>query len=235
MKINKIEIDGREIIFREDTTDLNCLLEVLDKKVYQHRGFNLFVEEGEHWLDLGGNIGAFAVFAKRNGATCESYEPIKENFEILQKNIKTLGEGFSCFEHAVTNSHDEYLDMFSGNKESDRYRFTIKKRGEKYFKGSFKNKHASIFENRKFDGVKIDIETSEFGLLDDRLIPNCNKLIMEYHISKDSDFNNFDRRMNYLREIFDEVYYMESLDKFPRDKKYPGSFDRMIYCKNYAR
>ena len=77
----------------------------------------------------------------------------------------------------------------------------------------------------------MDIESSEFGILDDKLIPNCEKLVIEYHITKDRDFNNFDRRMDYLRSIFEIVHYMPSLDRFNRNDKYPGSFDRLVYCE----
>lgn len=228
MKLNKTE---NGIFYRENTTDLNCIREVMTKNVYEHKKLGFFIKKGENWLDLGGNIGAFGLFCDSKGATCTSFEPIEENYNVMKKNYKDK-KGLRCENFSVTNSTESKLSFFKGNKDSDRYRFTTKKKSEKFFEGNFNNVHASIFDGIEFDGVKIDIECSEFGLLDDRLIPKCNKLVMEYHISKDRDFKNFDKRMNYLREIFDMVYYMPSLDRFSRDEKYPGAFDRMIYCMN---
>ena len=90
-----------------------------------------------------------------------------------------------------------------------------------------------ISEIVNFDCIKMDIEGSELDMIDSRLIPDCKKLVLEYHFSNDKSMSNFNKRMNILREKFKTVYYFKSLDNMieNRVEKYPGFFDRMIYCK----
>lgn len=227
--------------YRENTTDLNCIKEVIEEKTYRHTRIGFDIEEGEEWLDLGGNIGAFGMYCFQKGASCVSYEPEEENFEILKYNYSSLRQfkpsiSLKAIKSAVTAFEGSEIEFFNNSrKKSDRYRYTTRKVSTSRSLGRFKNKFIGDIKLPKkgyWDGVKMDIETSEFPMIDNRLIPKCNKLVIEYHISKDKSMSNFHNRMEILRELFDFVYYIPSLDKFDPEGEYPGFFDRVIHCKN---
>src|SRR5262245_12504074 len=78
--------------YRPGTTDENALIEVLVKRAYRRPSIGFDVRAGEHWLDLGANIGAFALYCKARGASAACYEPLADNFAILLKNA----EPFPC-------------------------------------------------------------------------------------------------------------------------------------------
>ena len=217
-----------DIKFREGTTDENVILEVINSRCYRRASIGFDVEDGESWLDLGGNIGAFAVYCEINGATAESYEPDSECYELLSQN-NTQGETFNT---AVSGKKAKKLQFFSSSIEGNKYRGTIleQKRMMKE-NGEVDNLYAGKFKKRKFDGVKMDIEGAEFDILDEWLLPRCNKLCFEYHTSRDQSMKNLKRRVKILRERFHVVNYTPELDKIMALGGNQKSFhDRVIWC-----
>lgn len=75
--------------YRPDTSDLKAITEVVDKHGYERRDFK--IEPGEHWLDLGANVGAFTVYAAMKGAQVTAFEPDPDNYELLVKNANWNG------------------------------------------------------------------------------------------------------------------------------------------------
>lgn len=229
--LDYIEIQNLNCLYRKNTTDLNCLKEVLDQKCYRSVKYDFDVKQGEHWLDLGGNIGAFGLYAMYKGATVDSYEPDTDCYEIMLANYNNNFPQFNsvAINYAITNQKQDNLVFYKGGKDSDRYRTSIIKNTKQSI--TLKNLHASQILETEFSGCKMDIEGAEFGLIDDELIPNCYKLVFEYHLTKDKSMKNFHRRMDILRKHFSEVLYMPSLDRFDKNSQYPGFFDRIITCK----
>jgi hypothetical protein len=77
----------------------------------------------------------------------------------------------------------------------------------------------------------MDIEGSEGGLLDDNLLPNCNKLVLEYHLSRDSSMEALQRRIAYLKRIFVTVKYPAGLDRqMVQGGNQKSFYDRKIWC-----
>jgi FkbM family methyltransferase len=232
-KLDVVEMEGFEIFYRKDTTDLNCLKEVLIQKCYKHTKHNIFVNEGETWLDLGGNMGAFGLYCElRKASNVISFEPDSDNYDLMKLNYENnlKNTKFDIFQAAVTVKKESEIQFFKAYKETDRYRFSTIKNNRPTIK--MPNVCVEELMDMQFDGIKMDIEGSEFDILDQRKLPNCKKLIMEYHITKDKSMRNFHSRMDYLRQIFKRVHYFESLDKFDRNGNYPGFFDRVIFCTN---
>lgn len=224
-------LEEREVFYREGTTDFNCLKEVLIQKHYMHKRLGINVEEGELWLDLGANIGAFALYCLSRGTSGYlGYEPDKENFSVLKRNTDGL-ENYKIVNSAVSNRKEKKIEFFTGKKLTDRYRYSLKPNKTGRSLGKLSNKYGAFLRDQSYDGVKMDIEGAEFGLIDDYMLPSCSKLVLEYHFTKDKDISNFQRRMSILREQFSLVHYAPCLDKFNPSKPYPGFFDQIIYCK----
>lgn len=71
--------------YRLGTSD-EIVISEFEQDQYQMRRL---VREGQHWLDLGANIGLFCLAAAHAGATVEAFEPDPDNFQILIENVMT--------------------------------------------------------------------------------------------------------------------------------------------------
>ena len=221
-------IQGLECYYRPGTSDENVLKEVVEGHCYRRKTANFDVESGESWLDLGANIGAFSLYCQTRGAVADCYEPDTECFSILQLNSGNC----SCFNFAVTSQDSPRIEFYQSKNKSDHYRGTILQRTSMTPAGSVPNLYAKHIR-KTYDGVKMDIEGSEFGLIDEELLPKCDKLVMEYHSSRDSSSSNLKKRLAKLRERFKHVQYPPEFDRRIADKDNSKTFfDRLIFCWN---
>jgi len=220
--------------YRSGTSDQDALEEVIDRHAYARSRFRsgFDVKAGEMWLDLGANIGAFALYCRLKGARAICYEPEPTCFSILEKNA---GEDFILVNKAVTNRTDNILTFYGSKTPTNHYRSTIIPVGRYQKIGQFYNVHASKMKGRnlKYDGIKMDIEGSEFGLIDEWLLPETKKLVMEYHISRDRSWKNLDHRLRIIKKHFEHVKYPKVLDDYIKLK---GDldiwFDQIVFAWN---
>ena len=216
--------------YRPGTTDVNALKEVLVKCAYRQPTVGFDVEAGEHWLDLGANIGAFALYCQSKGATATCYEPLPANFALLQKNVPQ----FECHPTAISNQHASELTFWTSRRPHDHYRGTLLDRGKGYPQVTVKNTHASALMGRTFDGLKLDIEGAEFGLIDEWLLPKARKLVLEFHTSRDSSIENLVRRIGILRQHYQHIHYCPELARLIERGTGTGKtfYDRIVFCWN---
>jgi FkbM family methyltransferase len=232
--------EGIRVFYRPDTSDERVLKEVIDKRCYRRPSVGFEIETGEKWLDLGANIGAFAVYCRIQGATAVCYEPEPVCFSVLLKNAPE----FKCYNTAITNSRDRSLEFWMSKDQTNCYRGSCipskAKNSRKLLPDKISNLYGGILRKQSYDGVKLDIEGSEGGLIDDWLLPKTQKLCLEYHLSRDPDLRKLDRRLKILRQRFHIVSYNPELDRLVGSgKRYGKSWnDRVIWCcdpKNKAR
>jgi hypothetical protein len=93
MSLSKVHIGYRglnmDMFIRKGTTDEKVIIEVFKTNVYEKPKVGFYIEAGDRWLDLGGNIGTFSMLAlARNGAKVVTYEPEPENMSLLKKNLE---------------------------------------------------------------------------------------------------------------------------------------------------
>jgi FkbM family methyltransferase len=221
---------GIHAYYRPDSSDERIFTEVIEVRIYRRKKIDFDVERGERWLDLGANIGAFALYCKIRGAVAECYEPDSDNFEILRHNVPE----FKCHRTAVTVHHAAKIPFYQGRALHNYSRATaFPSPGlQPHPELMLANIHASALTNQEFDGVKMDIEGAEFGILDANLLPKCRKLVMEYHSSRDASADNLKRRLEYLQSKFPIVSYPPEFDRIisagVATKTY---FDRMIFAR----
>jgi FkbM family methyltransferase len=220
----------RQVHYRVGTSDESVLAECLEKHVYRRLNLCFDVERGEHWLDLGANIGAFAVYCQLRSASVVCFEPDSSNLELLRLNAPEA----DIYASAVTNQKAAKLLFKKGKSATDFSRATIL--GEnlpEHPEGELWNTHGAFLKEIECDGCKMDIEGSEFGLIDEELLPNCRKLVMEYHILRDhGNLLNFARRMQILHKHFAHVHYAPSVLNGAVEGKYQGRFDVPVFAWN---
>lgn len=222
-----MEFNGVKFYGREGTTDYNVMKEVFSG-VYRKVSLDFDVRTGETWLDLGANIGAFAMYAIRQGAkSLMCWEPEPETFALLQKNVPIK----FCFNKAVSASKEPWLEFFGGSKGKFSRGSLIYKRSLVSV-GRVRNYWAGNLRKLTFDGVKMDIEGAEGPIIDQWLLPRCDKLVLEYHTSRDDSLPNLLRRVNLLRDHFRQVHippeYQRAIDS--KAKQFKSFFDRNIFC-----
>jgi FkbM family methyltransferase len=216
--------------YRPGTSDEKVLTEVVDRHCYRRSRIGFDVEAGETWLDLGANIGAFAVYCRTRGASSLGWEPDPFCHEILRKNIDPM---WSTVNSAITNRKEPWLQFYKGRRESDHYRGTAIPTKSMPKSEVVNNCHGSCLRNFTFDGVKMDVEGSEGGLIDEWLIAECRKLVIEYHTSRDPSVANLRKRLLMLRSKFDHVKYPAEYDRIiSAGVDVKTFYDRQIFCWN---
>jgi hypothetical protein len=78
------EIKGIKFYHREGMSDLKTFEEVIGKETYLKKGLTIL--PNEHWMDCGGNVGAFTLLACSKGAKVTVYEPDPFNCDMIKKN-----------------------------------------------------------------------------------------------------------------------------------------------------
>lgn len=218
--------------YRPESSDERALKEVIEAHVYRRVRADFDVQPGEHWLDLGANIGAFALYCAQRGATAECYEPDDACFEVLQKNVGKR-KGFVLHKAVVTASKERTMTLYSSPKAGEFYRNTTFARHGYNTPRQVKNVYAAGLFKRKFSGVKMDIEGGEGPLLDAGLVPRCDKLCMEYHTSVDSSIAVYVKRMKLLRQRFAHLQCAEHEMLKAKERgltHYKPFLDRMLFA-----
>lgn len=233
------DLDGRPLDIayrigtRESGSDLDAIQEVIERRCYRRAKIGFDVEQGEHWLDLGANIGAFAMYCRLRGATATSFEPDPECFTLLKKNTP---RSWSKFNAAVSASTKRKLQFYSSPNPDNRYRGTVADQPparyvlEREVENTWAGDLAGPWSPKTFDGIKMDIEGAEGPIIDKELLPPCKKLVMEYHTSRDPSAENLLRRLGILRNYFNYVKYPKIYDGMIMERKPAPRYDQLIFC-----
>jgi FkbM family methyltransferase len=157
------------------------LNELFRDHVYDVQGFDW--SRCRYALDLGANVGAFALYVARRAPTAKIYcfEPEPDNFELLRRNVKLNALNAEIFPFAVADRcGDAALEM----RESTSHRLGSSGVSVQCvdLAGVFR-----LTGVDHFDYSKIDIEGAEVGLLATATKDDLHKLgavTIEWHDSE---------------------------------------------------
>ena len=185
MKILKEEINGIKFFHREGMSDLKTFKEVIGDKTYLKKGMTR--QDGESWMDCGGNVGAFTLLACSKGAKVTVYEPDPFNCEMIEKNLKLNGFKANIKQAALVHNEVKELILFIGNNGNVWRNSIVKKWNNKGVKVKCLNFDK---EAKKFDCCKIDIEGAEMLILENTK-KVFKKLVYEWSFDIDSSLPRF--------------------------------------------
>jgi len=170
-----------KIKLRVGSSDKFAVWEVFGSKVYPINS----LKQTSVLIDIGAHIGTFSIYAasKQPTSTIYSFEPDKDNFEVLQENIRI---------NNFNNIKSENIAV------SDLTRKKIYYKGENGAMNSFYNKDYKkpiqidcigiveiINQIGDIDYFKMDCEGAEYEILqaisDNNLFPHVKYFVMEYH------------------------------------------------------
>jgi len=116
LKLFEFEYEGRTLEFWDDKDSATCLF--VCHEVFGIDGYGLTKIElspDDVVLDVGANVGIFATAVHRRfGCKVICFEPVPQNFECLQRNIRLNGcdpDAFTLVNAAVTDREGESMPM----------------------------------------------------------------------------------------------------------------------------
>ncbi len=158
----KIKVDSKYFFIRLLSGDISTLRQVFLEEAYEKK-----IKASGFVIDAGGHIGSFAIKASDNATSVISFEPIKENYDILCENIR-LNKLNSVCALNVGLADTEGLKNFDFDSSSISTSTSSFKRGKKNINmvlvttiDSYCNKN----KIKEIDFIKLDVEGGELEVL----------------------------------------------------------------------
>ena len=235
---------------RPNTTDSKVIDEVINRNTYRKPKIGFLIKPGQTWLDLGGNIGTFAVLALVLGADkVICYEPEIDNFNLLKTNLdlnsKIIEDNFIFSEAKNLNKlpgcryvvYNQAVGTTVGQQELylcqgtyNKYRHSlIKRRGRKTVPVEVITLSQVRAIHPEINAIKIDIEGAEIAILeayDDWT--GIDQLVFEYSFDVDSSIPRFMAIIHKLEKAFPIVHYLKVNPDELHYKHFPAA--TMVYC-----
>lgn len=183
--MRQTEHNGIKFFYRDDTSDLKTFEEVVVRDVYQKKGNK--IQNDEHWIDCGGNVGAFTVLACSKGAKVTVYEPDPFNCKMIEKNLKLNGFDAEIVCAGLVHNDAKRANLYVGNNGNVWRNSMFKNWNGKGLKVDCVN-----FDEVVPEGVcvKMDIEGAEMPILETTKL-KFKKLIFEWSFDIDPSLPRF--------------------------------------------
>lgn len=208
--------------------DVAVCEEVLVRQTYMKPKLGFLVKPHSVWLDVGANIGAFAVWASlKRAAEVVTYEPCAENFALVCKNTEMNRVAGKNHKMAV-GFGDAQIDV-TYNPDTPARSGALTKKGitETVEQVDFNR----IVEELQPNGIKLDAEGAELAILDGNMnLEGVDFFVMEYHA-------RFDKSTVKARERLKPIASQFKNSRIPKalvtgDGEYPAWVDPICYFWN---
>lgn len=225
MKINRLEHDGITFLAREGTSDEKTFQEVIVRNVYEKRYFK--IKKGEKWIDLGGNVGAFALKAISKGAIVDVYEPDPFNCKMIEKNLKANGFDANIINKAVVANDRKRMTMYVGNNMQVWRNSLYKDWGNQKFTVDCMH-FSEVFINGS-DCCKMDIEGAEMDILE-AMDKMPKKMVFEWSFDVDESLNRYRNVVSKMKKQYKNTHAPSYRDEFVTWQKswFPACAN--VYC-----
>jgi FkbM family methyltransferase len=179
------QIKGINFFYRENTSDLKTFEEVIDRDVYRKKGMTIL--PNEHWIDCGGNVGAFTLLACSLGAKVTVYEPDPNNCKMIEKNLALNNFDAEIVCAGLVHNQTKKANLYVGNNGNVWRNSMYKNWNGKGLKVDCVN-----FDENIKDGVciKMDIEGAEMPILENTK-RKFKKLVFEWSFDIDPSLPRF--------------------------------------------
>lgn len=150
-------------------------------------------------VDVGGHFGFFSLFAHRNASKDSqifSFEPSKENFRKLQKNISDNKiENVRMFKCAIGSKNGTSKLFHKENHANSALEEIMQKRSSSFEEIETKTLERAVKENAltTIDFLKMDCEGSEYPILEtlnDEIFSIIKTISMEFHDLKSEKYTS---------------------------------------------
>ena len=196
MRLKQKQHKDIKFIVRDGTSDIKTFDEVIINNTYQRKEFQ--ISPDEHWLDLGGNVGAFAVLALSKGATVDIYEPDPFSCKMIEKNLKVNNYNANIIQKAVVANDKKKMTMYVGNNNQVWRNSLYKNWGNEKFTVECIHFSEIVDEN---SNVKMDIEGAEMEILESmQTFPK--KMVFEWSFDVDPSLTRYRKILSKMNDNY---------------------------------
>lgn len=186
----------RDVYYRPGTSDRGLIYEILIRKPHKAEYHVDERVKPSVIVDIGANVGITSLWLNRKfpDAMIYSFEPMADNFEILQKNIAGIAN-IRAFNFGLGESNGEF-DIYSNVDENNRGGFSIYQRDDDNDNLGTNTASSGKIQIRnagevlaelgitKIDILKVDTEGAEYDILTsipEHFLENCQWVMGELH------------------------------------------------------
>jgi FkbM family methyltransferase len=175
-KVNSYYLFGKKIYFKDPFELLHSLSEIFIHEIYK-----IQLPSKPFIIDCGSNIGISVLYFKRNfpESTVITFEPDKQNFEILNLNVNSFQLKNVELNNTAIWIENTYLNFSNESSMSSKIE------SENDSDAALKVKATRLYDiiNQKIDLLKIDIEGAEYKVLMDieSKLHYVQNMFFEYH------------------------------------------------------
>lgn len=195
--------NGTKYEVRSKTLDSLLVVEIYSQRRYTPRGFE--IDEKDLVVDIGAHIGVFAIFASKlaRKGRIYAFEPIPENFKMLQHNIEINGiENVIPINKAISDRKGQREMLLSESNPAE-HSFYFGRNATRKLRVQTVSLKDVIEQNNipQIDFLKMDCEGAEYEVLfgcPDNILKMIRKISLEYH-NVDNIRNVFSLK-NFLEE-----------------------------------
>ena len=192
--------NGIKIMLRTDSTDLMAFTHVWLIGEYSKNNFQ--VKKTDTIIDVGAHIGLFSLYASQNCTEGKifAFEPIKENYKILESNKKLNKSSNILSENYAISKSTSKITLYKSNDEAGHSKFIQTNDPVEVASKSLND----FFKENKIELInllKLDCEGSEYEIIDsleDKYFEKIEKMIIEYHLA-DSNPELLEKLKNKLK------------------------------------
>ena len=228
MKLDCYEHKGILFLSRPKTSDYKTFEEVIVRNTYEKSFFK--IQKDEKWIDLGGNVGAFALKAISKGAIVDIYEPDPFNCKMIEHNLKANNFDANIYQKAVVSTSEEQMFMYVGNNKMVWRNSLYKNWGNEKFKVPCI--HFSKVLNDEGLHCKMDIEGAEMSILEGMKENFPKKLVAEWSLDIDRSLTRYRSIVDKLSSVYKIMKYSNQLYELPDEslpRNIPAAYDN-FYC-----
>lgn len=215
----KIEKKGLKFNIREGTSDIKAVNEVVVENNYERKDFKIL--GGEHWLDMGVNIGAFSVLALSKGCKVTGFEPDPVSCKLADQNIKLNNfTNYKLINKGIVGDNKTQAKLSANVANGNLWRNSIEKvwRNSSMVDVKLTNYKQFIEDDIC---IKMDIEGSEFLILEDliqhpELMSKIKKLTFEWSFDIDPSLVRFCNVIDNLKQHFPYVKFGVSEQRYQK-------------------
>lgn len=189
----QVSAGGCEVIVRRLTCDEDFVENILNKCEYTPPGFE--IDSADTVVDIGGNIGTFALLAARRAVTGRviTIEPDRDNFALLQRNLVLNGMGNVTAIRAAVAREQGTVTLNCATQGGFHSILEDRKRADGHTQVVDSVRLQDVFDEQRIvrcDFLKVDCEGAEHQIflnLPASYFARIQKISMEWHGAEDRD------------------------------------------------
>jgi len=218
--------NGKKVFYRTSSSDMTLIYEILLKSKYRSEYYFPEKIKPEVILDIGGNVGITSIYLASifPNATIYTFEPLLENYKILQKNTEQYGN-IKVFNIGLGSKNGSFKVFLSDDSENfggaSFYSEGEGNKTESYTECKVRNINDVIQELNisAIDLIKIDTEGAEYDILtclNDKILRSILWITGELHGNRDFELLNYLNSMGFsisVKKLIDNRLFMFNAGK----------------------